>query len=46
VLPPERMGFGGILIREGLPNAKVRLDYPPDGAECTIAVPLPDWLGG
>jgi two-component system CheB/CheR fusion protein len=42
VRPPERTGFGSVLIREGLPNAKVRLESPPEGVECTIELPLPD----
>ena len=42
VRPPERIGFGSVLIREGLPDARVRLESPPEGVECTIELPLPD----
>jgi two-component system CheB/CheR fusion protein len=40
VQPSVRAGFGSVLIREGLPNAKVRLDSPPEGILCTIELPI------
>jgi two-component system CheB/CheR fusion protein len=42
VQPSGRTGFGSVLIREGLPNAKVRLETPPEGVACTIELPLPE----
>jgi two-component system CheB/CheR fusion protein len=42
VRPSGRTGFGSVLIREGLPNAKVRLETPPEGVVCTIELPVPE----
>jgi two-component system, chemotaxis family, CheB/CheR fusion protein len=39
VKPPPKEGFGSWLIQHGLPDAEVVLDYPPDGAVCTIVLP-------
>ncbi len=44
VQPVQRTGFGSVLIRDGLPGARVRLDMPPEGLVCTIALPLPEPL--
>lgn len=40
VSPPERRGFGGVLIERGLPGAIVQRDFAPDGLICTIEVDL------
>ncbi|HEX2552534.1 MAG TPA: HWE histidine kinase domain-containing protein [Microvirga sp.] len=43
VQPPTRQGFGSRLISRSLSadiGASVSLDYPPEGATCTIEVPL------
>ena len=42
VTPPTRKGFGSRVLEQGLAHeldAKVRLDYRPDGVRCTIDVP-------
>ncbi len=36
---PSKEGFGSWLIRNGLPEATVELDYIPDGAVCTVTMP-------
>ena len=36
---PAREGFGSWLIRHGLGDAKVELNFPPAGIICTVAVP-------
>jgi PAS domain S-box-containing protein len=44
VRAPDRAGFGTRLIRRGLAaelQAKVELDYAPDGLVCTVRAPLP-----
>jgi PAS domain S-box-containing protein len=41
--PPERSGFGGKLIRQGVAyelGGETRLDYRPEGLLCTLVVPL------
>lgn len=43
VVPPQRRGFGSRLISEGLSfelGAKISLEFPPTGVQCTIEVPL------
>jgi two-component sensor histidine kinase len=43
VAPPTRQGFGSRLIERSLSaelDASVRLAYPPEGATCTIELPL------
>ena len=35
----SKEGFGTWLIRNGLPEARVALEFPEDGAICTIAMP-------
>ncbi|WP_207538844.1 sensor histidine kinase [Sabulicella rubraurantiaca] len=43
VRPPSRRGFGSRLIETVLARefkAEVRLDFPPDGVECGIRLPL------
>lgn len=40
VSPPERRGFGGVLIERGLPGATVERNFAPDGLICTIEVDL------
>jgi two-component system, chemotaxis family, CheB/CheR fusion protein len=37
--PPLREGFGNWLIQNGLPDAQVTLEFPQDGAVCTITMP-------
>ena len=37
--PSSKEGFGTWLIRNGLPEARVALEFPEDGAICTIAMP-------
>jgi two-component system CheB/CheR fusion protein len=39
---PNRVGFGTALIENGIPNATVKREFPPDGLICTITVPMPD----
>jgi two-component system CheB/CheR fusion protein len=39
---PERRGFGSGLIERGIPRAKVRHEFPPQGVVCTIEFPLPE----
>jgi PAS domain S-box-containing protein len=44
VAPPERRGFGSVLIERALVHdcdATVRLEYPPSGVTCRIEMPLP-----
>jgi two-component system CheB/CheR fusion protein len=40
VSPPEKRGFGGVLIERGLPGATVQRNFAPDGLVCTIEVDL------
>ena len=43
VTPPQRRGFGSVLIERALAHdcgATVRLEYPPEGLICTIEMPL------
>ncbi|WP_183318421.1 chemotaxis protein CheB [Chelatococcus caeni] len=40
VAAPERIGFGTSLIERGIPNARVKREYRPDGFVCTIEVAL------
>ncbi len=37
--PSSKEGFGSWLIRNGLPDAQVALEFPEDGAICTITMP-------
>lgn len=39
VKPPSKEGFGSWLIQNGLPEAKVSLEYPASGAICTVTLP-------
>ncbi len=39
VQPPSRDGFGSYLIQNGLPEAKVALDFPPEGLLYTVILP-------
>jgi two-component system, chemotaxis family, CheB/CheR fusion protein len=39
VRPPQKQGFGSYLIQNGLPEAKVALDYAPDGLSYTVTLP-------
>jgi len=44
VTPPARKGFGSRVIERGLVHeldARVSLEYPPDGVVCTIDLPAP-----
>lgn len=41
VTQPTRTGFGTMLIERGIPDAKVRREFNPDGLVCTIEIPLP-----
>ncbi|MBI1689654.1 sensor histidine kinase [Methylorubrum sp. DB1722] len=40
VTPPARKGFGSRLIERGLGGGRVEMTYPPEGATCTLMVPL------
>ncbi|MCC6889455.1 MAG: PAS domain S-box protein [Hyphomicrobiales bacterium] len=43
VKPPERVGFGRVLLERGLAvdlQGKVQLDFCPSGLRCVIAVPI------
>jgi PAS domain S-box-containing protein len=43
VAPPSRRGYGSLVLERGLAHelgAKVDLSYPPDGAICTIELPV------
>lgn len=42
VKPPEKQGFGGVLIEKSLPGATVRREFQPDGVLCTIDIELPE----
>ena len=42
VVKPKAAGFGSSLIENGLPNAKVRLEFSPGGVVCTIELPMPE----
>jgi two-component system CheB/CheR fusion protein len=42
VVEPEATGFGSALIKKGLPNAKVRHEFCPEGVTCTIELPMPE----
>jgi two-component system CheB/CheR fusion protein len=42
VAEPEATGFGTALIEKGLPDAKVRHEFRPEGVTCTIELPLPE----
>jgi two-component system CheB/CheR fusion protein len=37
---PSGAGFGSVLIEKGLPDAKVRHEFGPEGVICTIELPL------
>jgi len=39
VLPPSKQGFGSYLIQNGLPEAKVALDFDPKGLLYTVSLP-------
>lgn len=44
VKPPSRKGFGSRMIEHGLAHelqGTVELDYPPEGAICTMNIPAP-----
>lgn len=48
VKPPSRKGFGSRVIERGLAyelGGKVRLEYPPEGVNCTIDIPAPRGTG-
>lgn len=38
VHPPQKEGFGSYLIQNGLPDAKVALEYAPDGLSYTVTL--------
>jgi two-component system CheB/CheR fusion protein len=40
VREPAAHGFGSTLIDTAIPRAQVRREFPPDGFECTIELPL------
>jgi two-component system, chemotaxis family, CheB/CheR fusion protein len=42
VVENEVAGFGSSLIKKGLPNAKLRHEFRPEGVTCTIELPLPE----
>jgi two-component system CheB/CheR fusion protein len=37
-----RAGFGTALIEQGIPNAKVKREFAPEGFVCTIELPVPE----
>ena len=39
VTPPSKQGFGSYLIQNGLPEAEVGLDFPPEGLLYTVTLP-------
>ena len=39
VTPPSKQGFGSYLIQNGLPEAKVALDFNPEGLLYTVTLP-------
>jgi two-component system CheB/CheR fusion protein len=39
VAPPSKQGFGSYLIQNGLPEAKVALDFNPEGLLYTVTLP-------
>jgi two-component system, chemotaxis family, CheB/CheR fusion protein len=39
VRPPKKAGFGAYLIQNGLPEAKVALEYAPEGLSYTVTLP-------
>ena len=39
VTPPSKQGFGSYLIQNGLPEAKVALDFDPEGLLYTVTLP-------
>lgn len=41
VKEPSSTGFGSVLIRAGVPKAKVDYRFPSTGVECDIELPLP-----
>ena len=46
--PPDRRGFGSLLIEGGLAKelkGDVRLDYDPAGVVCEIVMPFPEQNG-
>lgn len=46
VQPPQHRGFGSQLLEKGMsPGGTARLDFPPDGVECRICLPLGSALG-
>jgi two-component system CheB/CheR fusion protein len=38
---PDNRGFGSVLIEKGIPGAKVRREFKPDGFVCTMELELP-----
>src|SRR5262249_55508964 len=46
VITPDRTGFGSALIEKGLPEARVRREFRPDGLVCTIELPLDETIKG
>jgi two-component system CheB/CheR fusion protein len=39
VQPPAKQGFGSYLIQNGLPDAKIALDFKPEGLLYTVSLP-------
>ncbi len=39
VMPPSKQGFGSYLIQNGLPEARVALDFNPEGLLYTVTLP-------
>ncbi|MFO1156965.1 MAG: HWE histidine kinase domain-containing protein [Rhodospirillales bacterium] len=42
IAPPQRQGFGVVLIERALPGSKVDHAFLPEGVVCTIEVDLPE----
>ena len=37
---PAKDGFGTYLIEQGVPGARVKREFKPDGFVCTVELPL------
>ncbi len=46
VQAPKSSGFGGTLIQNSIPQAKVRRDFRSDGLVCTMEIPLSEATEG
>jgi len=49
VAPPERRGFGSLVIERNLArslNAEIKLEFPPEGARCRMLIPAANLAAG